>query len=49
MKLIYAIVHDEDSPRLMAELNRARLSGNQIKFNRRFSPFRQYHFDDCCR
>ena len=23
MKLIYAIVHDEDSPRLMAELNRA--------------------------
>lgn len=23
MKLIYAIVHDEDSPRLMAELNKA--------------------------
>jgi uncharacterized protein YaaQ len=23
MKLIFAIVHDEDSPRLMAELNRA--------------------------
>ena len=23
MKLIYAIVHDEDSPRLMAELNQA--------------------------
>ena len=23
MKLIFAIVHDEDSPRLMAELNKA--------------------------
>lgn len=23
MKLVYAIVHDEDSPRLMAELNKA--------------------------
>jgi hypothetical protein len=32
MKLIFAIVHDEDSPRLMAELNRAAfVSPNSIR------------------
>ena len=40
MKLIFAIVHDEDSPRLMAELNRAGFRVTKLNSTGGFLPMR---------